>query len=141
MQRGIIESRESTNKSARCQRNTRIDPSQIETVLVPHEGSIGHRVDFGQSKRKVVRSHVPVCHGERRPSWVFGAPKEDENVRVAAATPKALPLADGRTIGKLVLAAATQLLVAHFQRSEAIFHAGGRDARFCVSTASLRCSP
>jgi hypothetical protein len=33
---------------------------------------------------------------------------------VAAAKPKALPLADGRTIGKLALAAATQFLVAHF---------------------------
>jgi len=49
----------------------------------------------------------------------FGPPEEDENIRVAAARPKALPMADGRTIGNLALAAATQLLVAHFQRSAA----------------------
>jgi len=42
--------------------------------------------------------------------------QEDEYVRVAAARPKALPLADGQTIGKLALAAATQLSVAHSYR-------------------------
>jgi hypothetical protein len=56
----------------------------------------------------------------------FGPPEEDKNIRVAAARPKALPMADRRTIGKLALAAATQLLVAHFQRSASGAETSGR---------------
>jgi len=35
--------------------------------------------------------------------------------RVAAARPKALPMADGQTIGKLALAAATQSLMTGYE--------------------------
>jgi mannose-6-phosphate isomerase-like protein (cupin superfamily) len=64
----------------------------------------------GHAQILAVRSACPVPPSEalpsagvteRSPSRTFGAPEEDENVRVAAARPKALPLADGQTIGKL----------------------------------------
>jgi hypothetical protein len=62
---------------------------------------------------------APICHAARSPSWTSGPPHEDESIRVAAARPKALPMAEGPTIGKLALAAATRLVAAHFPRSEA----------------------
>jgi len=81
----------------------------------------------GHAQILAVRSACPVPPSEvspstgvtgRSPSRTFGAPEEDENVRVAAARPKALPMADGQPIGKLPLAAATRLLVAHFPTSK-----------------------
>ena len=58
----------------------------------------------------------------------FGPPEQDENIRVAAARPKALPMAEGRTIGKLALAAATQLLVAHSPRSASVVETSGPES-------------
>jgi len=66
--------------------------------------------DEGHAQILAVRSACPAPPSEASPSAgvtersplrTFGAPEEDENVRVAAARPKALPMADGPTIGKL----------------------------------------
>jgi hypothetical protein len=48
------------------------------------------------------------------------------NVRVAAARPKALPMTNGRTIGKLALADATQVLIVQYHGSR-----GSAEARDC----------
>ncbi len=85
--------------------------------------------DEGHAQILAVRSACPAPPAEaspsagvteRSPSRTFGAAEEDENARVAAATaarPKALPMANGQTIGKPALAAATRLLGAHLPNS------------------------
>jgi len=55
----------------------------------------------------------------------FGPPEEeDDNIWVAAARPKALPMAEGRTIGKRGWLMADSQTIC-------------RDATFCVSTGSM----